>query len=156
MARVHTFVRQQRIDCPRDEVFRFFENPLNLESITPGLLHFRTLTPPPIVMRVGTLIDYRLRLYGVPVRWRTRIEAFDPPTRFVDVQLRGPYRVWRHLHEFSDVDGATLMTDRVEYELPLGPLGELAGALFVRRSLSRIFDFRRDAVDQLFHVKRFA
>ena len=101
-------------------------------------------------MREGALIDYSLRLYKLPVRWRTRIELFEPERRFVDVQLKGPYRYWRHLHEFEDVEGGTLMRDVVDYELPLGPLGSLARTLFVRRSLARIFSFRRRAVSEVF------
>jgi hypothetical protein len=153
MIRVYHFTRRQRIARSRDEVFGFFENPLNLEAVTPAFLRFKTLTPPPIQMAVGALIDYELRLYGVPIRWRTRIDEFDPPRRFVDTQRRGPYRRWHHAHEFVEVDDGTLMIDRVEYELPLGPLGSLANTLFVRRSLKQIFDYRRDGVDQMFHVK---
>jgi ligand-binding SRPBCC domain-containing protein len=98
-------------------------------------------------MRTGTLIDYRLRLHGVPVRWRTRIEAWEPPERFVDVQVRGPYALWEHTHTFEpDGAHAVVIRDRVRYALPFGPLGRLAHALFVRRDLERIFDHRRRAV----------
>jgi ligand-binding SRPBCC domain-containing protein len=98
-------------------------------------------------MRAGTVIEYRLRLHGVPVRWRTRIEMFDPPYTFVDVQLSGPYRLWHHTHVFEpDGRGGTLMRDRVRYALPLGPLGAVAHLLFVRRDLRRIFEFRQQAV----------
>ena len=98
-------------------------------------------------MRPGTVIDYRLRLHGVPVRWRTRIEVWDPPRRFVDVQLHGPYALWEHTHTFEpDGDGAVVIRDRVRYALPLGPLGRIAHAVFVRRDVERIFDHRRDAV----------
>ena len=101
-------------------------------------------------MRHGTLIDYRLRLRGVPVRWRTRIEAWEPPHRFVDVQLRGPYALWEHTHSFlPDGNDGVVIEDRVRYGLPLGPLGDLAHLLLVRRDLARIFDYRRDAVAEL-------
>ncbi len=142
--------REQLIPRPRAEVFGFFAQARNLERLTPGFLRFQILTPEPIEMRPGTLIDYRLHLYGLPLRWRTRIERFEPEERFVDLQLSGPYRRWEHLHEFSDAPGGTLMRDRVEYALPLGPLGAAAHALMVRRSLARIFDYRRAAVEELF------
>lgn len=138
--------RVQIIPRPRAEVFAFFEDAHNLERITPPFLRFRVLTPPPIAMAEGTLIDYRLGLFGVPLRWRTRIESYVPGESFVDVQLRGPYRLWRHTHTFEDVPGGTKMTDRVEYEIPLGPLGAAARAIFVRRTLDRIFDYRRDVI----------
>jgi len=147
--RVWTLERTQFIARPRDEVFAFFADPRNLERITPAPLRFRIVSPPPIEVRSGTLIDYRLRLHGVPFRWRTRIERVDPPHAFVDTQLVGPYRRWEHLHEFTEVDGGTEMRDRVEYTLPFGPLGHLARLLLVRGALEGIFDFRRDAVREL-------
>ena len=140
----HILEREQIIERPRTEVFDFFSDARNLERITPDFLNFRILTKTPIEMKAGTLIDYRIRLFGVPVKWRTRIDVFEPNVRFVDRQLSGPYRTWIHTHEFSDVDGgkATKMIDRVEYEVPFGPLGGVVRALFVRRTLDRIFDHR--------------
>lgn len=145
-ARTYHLDRIQFIPRPRAQVFAFFSEPTNLERITPEFLRFRILTPRPIPMAPGTLIDYELRLWGVPVRWRTRIESFEPESRFTDVQLRGPYRSWHHTHEFAEVPGGTRVRDSVVYQLPLGPMGRLAHALLVRRSLERIFDHRRDAV----------
>ncbi|HQY65548.1 MAG: SRPBCC family protein [Myxococcales bacterium] len=143
--------RTQRIERPREEVFAFFEDASNLERLTPPFLRFAILTKPPVHMAEGTLIDYRIALFGVPLRWQTRIEQYTPPERFVDAQLRGPYRAWRHTHELTcDGPDATWMRDRVDYELPMGPLGTLAHALFVRRTLARIFDFRRDAIAAIF------
>ena len=145
--RVHILEREQRIAAPPAEVFPFFEDAYNLEAITPPFLGFRVVTPRPIEMRAGALIEYRLRLHGVTVRWRTRIEAFDPPHSFVDAQISGPYRLWHHTHVFEpDGRGGTIMRDRVRYALPLGPIGRLARALLVRRDLDRIFDYRRTAV----------
>jgi ligand-binding SRPBCC domain-containing protein len=145
--RVHVLEREQRIAAPPEDVFPFFQDAYNLEAITPPFLGFRVVTPRPVDMRVGALIEYRLRLHGVPVRWRTRIEMFDPPHTFVDVQLSGPYRLWHHTHVFEpDGRGGTLMRDRVRYALPLGPLGGVAHLLFVRRDLRRIFEFRQRAV----------
>ena len=130
------------------EVFAFFRDPRNLEAITPPWLGFRVVTPEPIEMAPGKQIEYRLRLHGVPVRWRTTIAVWDPPRRFVDVQLSGPYRMWHHTHDFEPAPGGggTLMRDTVRYALPLGPLGELAHRALVRRDLERIFDFRSIAV----------
>jgi hypothetical protein len=142
--------RTQRLPRPRHEVFDFFAAAANLQSITPAFLHFGILTPLPIRMRPGALIDYRLRLFGVPLRWRTRIDTFEPPSRFTDVQLRGPYRYWHHLHEFVEVSGGTEMIDRVTYALPFGPFGRLVHALFVQHTLRRIFDYRRDRLQELF------
>ena len=144
---VHVLERSQRLRVPAERAFAFYGDALNLEAITPPWLAFRVATPGPIAMRPGTLIDYRLRLHGVPVRWRTRVETWEPPERFVDVQLRGPYALWEHTHTFEpDGAHAVVIRDRVRYALPFGPLGRLAHALFVRRDLERIFDHRRQAV----------
>jgi ligand-binding SRPBCC domain-containing protein len=149
VSRTHVLETTQFVQRPRDDVFAFFADPENLEAITPGALRFEIVTPQPIAMRVGALIEYRLRLLGVGFSWLTRIEVFEPGRRFVDVQVQGPYRSWRHTHEFADAPGGTLVRDRVEYELPLGPLGELAHALFVRGRLKRIFAFRRQRIAEL-------
>lgn len=143
MTHTYTLQRRQFFPRPRDEVFPFFADAGNLQAITPQFLHFEYLTPLPVEMRPGTLIDYRIRLLGLPMRWRTRIDEFDPPRRFVDVQLRGPYRMWHHTHEFREVEGGTLMIDLVRYQMPLGPLGRLVHLLLVRRLLDQIFDYRR-------------
>lgn len=150
MPRRHVLERAQLIPRPRALVFPFFADAHNLETITPGFLGFRVLGPRPIAMQAGALITYRLRFFGIPFGWKTLIEVFDAPQRFVDRQLSGPYRRWQHLHTFEDVPGGTLMRDRVEYELPLGLLGDLAHALVVRRALARIFDFRRRRIAELF------
>jgi ligand-binding SRPBCC domain-containing protein len=141
--------RTQVVPRPRDEVFAFFADAQNLEAITPRFLRFRILTPTPVAMGEGARVDYRLSLFGVPFRWRTRIDAWDPGTRFVDTQLSGPYRRWRHTHLFADAPGGTRVTDRVEYALPLGPLGVLAHALLVRRTLERIFTHRQERIAAL-------
>ena len=146
---IHVLERRQELPGPPAEVFEFFGDALNLESLTPPWLGFRVTTPSPISMGPGTLIEYRLRLHGLRLRWRTRIEVWEPGRKFVDAQISGPYRLWHHTHDFEPAGEGTLMTDTVRYALPLGPLGELAHAAFVRRDLERIFDFRREAVGGL-------
>jgi ligand-binding SRPBCC domain-containing protein len=146
---VHTLTREQIVPRDPDEVFEFFSDAGNLEAITPAWLRFRIVTPRPIELREGALIEYRLALHRVPVRWLTRIEAWEPGRRFVDVQVEGPYRTWEHTHTFAPHDGGTLVRDAVRYRLPLGPVGQLAHAAFVRRDLNRIFDFRSEAVRRL-------
>lgn len=144
--RVHLLERAQRLELPVERAFEFFGQARNLEAITPQWLGFRLISPEPIEMRAGTLIDYRLKLHGVPVRWRTRIEVWEPPERFVDVQLRGPYALWEHTHTFErDGDDAVVIGDRVRYALPFGALGDLLHG-FVRRDLERIFDHRARVV----------
>jgi ligand-binding SRPBCC domain-containing protein len=147
VSRVHTLEREQLVELPPEQAFEFYGDALNLEAITPPWLGFQVTTPGPIAMGPGTRIEYRLKLHGVPVRWRTRIESWEPPLRFVDVQVRGPYALWEHTHEFEPAGtGAVMIRDHVRYALPLGPLGELAHRLFVRRDVERIFDYRREAV----------
>ncbi len=144
---VHVLERAQRLELPAEQAFEFYADARNLEAITPPWLRFRVVTSGPIEMRGGTVIDYRLRLHGAPIRWRTRIEVWEPPLRFLDVQISGPYALWQHTHRFVAVgEGAVEIRDHVRYALPLGPIGELGHAVFVRRDLERIFDFRRDAV----------
>lgn len=126
--------------APRDEVFAFFANAENLESLTPELLRFRILTPSPIELRRGTRIDYRLRIRGVPIRWRSEITHWLPPWRFVDRQLDGPYRLWIHEHEFEEREGGTACRDRVTWAAPGGRVVERR---IVRPDLERIFAFRR-------------
>jgi ligand-binding SRPBCC domain-containing protein len=143
---VYVLEQVQRIELPVERVFAFYAEARNLEAITPPWLGFRVLTPGAIAMRPGALIEYRLRLHGVPLRWRTRIAVWEPPRRFVDVQVRGPYALWEHTHDFTPVDGGVEIRDRVRYALPLGVVGRLAHTLLVRRDLERIFAFRAAAV----------
>jgi ligand-binding SRPBCC domain-containing protein len=147
--RTHRLERAQVVRRSREEVFAFFARARNLESITPPWLRFEVLTPEPVAMRAGTLIEYRLRLHRLPLRWTSRIEEWEPGAAFVDRQVRGPYRLWHHRHEFAPHADGTVVRDRVDYALPLGVLGEVAGALVVHRDLERIFDFRRAAVARL-------
>ena len=138
--------REQRLPRPPAEVFPFFADAGNLEAITPPWLSFRIVTPRPIEMRQGTLIEYRLRLHDLPIRWLTVIADWEPGVRFVDTQIRGPYALWHHTHEFEPDGDGTLMRDTVRYALPFGPFGLLAQRLFVARDLERIFDYRAEAL----------
>ncbi len=149
MGRLHRLSRTQWVEQPLEAVFAFFSDASNLEALTPPFLHFRILTPMPIEMRAGAQLDYQLSLFGVPVRWRTRITDWQPGRRFVDEQESGPYALWRHTHEFESRGSSTLVRDVVDYSEPLGALGTLAHVVFVRRTLERIFDFRRDSVRRL-------
>ena len=146
--KVHVLEREQLVPHPVDRVFPFFAEARNLERITPPLLGFSVTNQEPIEMRAGAIIQYRLKLHGLPVDWLTRIDEWEPGVRFVDQQLVGPYRLWHHTHTFEPRGESTLMRDTVRYALPLWPLGELAMPL-VRRDLKQIFDFRRDSVGAL-------
>jgi ligand-binding SRPBCC domain-containing protein len=138
---------EQLLPQPRDGLFKFFSDAFQLEAITPKWLHFAVLTPRPIQIGTGTVIDYRLRLHGVPVRWRTHISSWEPCRRFVDEQIHGPYRRWHHEHLFESVEGGTLCRDAVDYSV-YG--GRAANALFVRRDLLAIFEFRHRKLEELF------
>jgi ligand-binding SRPBCC domain-containing protein len=146
-AQIYVLERAQRLELSPEPAFEFFADAHNLEAITPPWLSFELATQGRIEMRAGAVIDYRLKLHRVPIRWRTRIEAWEPPARFVDVQLCGPYAIWEHTHTVEPVgEGAVVIRDRVRYALPLGPLGWFAHAVLVRRDLERIFDYRQRAV----------
>lgn len=139
--------REQLLAAPLDEVFPFFANPENLERITPAFLGFKILTPRPISMQVGQRIDYKIRLRGLPLRWTSEITAYEPPHRFVDKQLRGPYRVWEHEHRFFTEGSATRVVDRIVYSVFGGSLVE---RFLVRPDLERIFEYRRNCLDREF------
>lgn len=124
-----------------DDVFLFFSNAENLAVLTPSFLGFRILTPLPIQMEKGTLIDYELRILGMPTRWTTLITTYDAPYCFVDQQLKGPYSFWHHTHTFEAVEGGTKMTDTVRYVMPFGWLGAMVHPL-VSWMLAHIFSYR--------------
>lgn len=144
---VHEFKSEIWLPGSVEKVFAFFADPTNLDSITPVWLNFRMLTPGPIVMRLGVLLDYKLRVRGFPIRWRSKITAWEPPHRFVDEQIRGPYRRWIHEHNFEARNGGVLVRDHVRYAVPL----DLAlHKLLVRPDLERIFAYRRESLRRRF------
>jgi len=147
--RNHVLTSEQRVGAGLQETFAFFSDAANLQALTPPFLHFSILTPLPIELRTGTLIEYRLGLMGLPLGWLTRIEEWEPNRSFTDVQLRGPYARWIHRHTFMPHGGGTSVRDRVEYALPLAPLTNPARTLFVRPTLERIFAYRRSAIARL-------
>jgi ligand-binding SRPBCC domain-containing protein len=135
------------LNADLEEVFAFFSDAGNLETLTPAFLHFRIVTPKPIKMQAGTLIDYRLKVHGIPIGWRSEITAWDPPNRFIDEQLRGPYRCWIHEHLFEKQGQSTVVTDRVSYD-HFG--GRLINRFLVAPDLNRIFKFREEKLRELF------
>lgn len=149
MSEAFTLEREQWVPSSLQVVFAFFADAGNLEVLTPDWLRLQILTPQPITMQPGTLIDYRLRWHGVPLRWRTEITHWQPPHHFEDLQLKGPYRLWRHTHIFEAVEDGTRIVDRVQYGLPFGVLGRIAHAVSVRRNVEQIFDYRDAKVREL-------
>lgn len=147
------FTLQSSVELPVSpaEVFPFFADARNLDAITPAFLRFRVLTPGQIQLKVGARIDYSLRVHGLPLRWTSEITIWDPPHRFVDVQIRGPYRLWHHEHVFEGVGDSTRVLDTVNYACPGGPL---IHSLFVRRDLIKIFEYRRQVLASHFSKDR--
>jgi ligand-binding SRPBCC domain-containing protein len=153
--KIYLLERRQMIPRSRSETFAFFSDAFNLERITPRFLRFRILTPSPIKMRAGTVIEYRLALFGVPIYWRTVIESWTPEESFIDRQIKGPYALWRHTHSFEEKGPRQiLMRDQVEYSLPYALLGRVAHGLFIKRRLEEIFDYRAEMTARLLGGRR--
>ena len=148
--KTYTLTKEMTVPRPLDEVFEFFSRPENLARITPPWLGFRIISPSPVLMKPGTVIDYTIRVMGIRLRWRTQISEYQPPHRFVDEQLQGPYAVWKHTHTFAETNGGTLIGDEVRYALPFGPLGTLVRSLAVGRQLEEIFTYRARVIAGLF------
>lgn len=153
--RVWRLQATQILDHPIEDVFPFFADAHNLEEITPSLLNFEVLTPKPIEMRKGLILDYRLKVRGIPIRWRTEIPEWDPPHKFVDNQVRGPYRLWHHTHTFETIDGGTrtLCTDVVRYRPRGWLLAPIVNKLFVQRDVEKIFRYRFAKLEERFAPK---
>jgi ligand-binding SRPBCC domain-containing protein len=151
----HTVKCELTLQLPREQVFAFFADAKNLELITPGHLNFKITSPQPIELRKGALIDYQLSLHGIPMNWRTEITVWDPPRRFVDTQLKGPYSQWIHTHTFTEIDAnTTLIEDEVRYRLPLEPIGDLFHFI-IEGEIRKIFDYREKVVaDELQKLSR--
>ncbi|NBV24454.1 MAG: CDP-paratose 2-epimerase [Proteobacteria bacterium] len=145
--RIHEFRTELWLPLPPAEVFPFFSDIGNLDAITPPWLHFHIVTPSPVVVTEGAMIDYRLRLHGFPLRWRTRINVWRPPHRFVDEQVRGPYRQWIHEHTFEAHEGGTLARDLVRYAVPMD---WLVHRWLVRPDIERIFQYRTEVLRKHF------
>lgn len=148
--KLYRLYREQVVPKPLEEVFAFFDRPENLNLLTPPELDFRILTPSPVPMHQGAMIDYSIRLWGIPVRWTSYIAVYEPPYRFVDVQLRGPYSFWYHLHKFQYLGGNTLIVDEVLHLPPFGLPGRLFYKLWIRPRLDYIFDYRRKRITEIF------
>lgn len=136
------------LDAPLEAVFAFFSNPSNLTKLTPPAMNMLLLTPPPWSMRRGSVFDYRVSIAGWPMRWTAYIAEFEPPHRFVDLQLRGPYAYWHHTHTFEARGRRTVIGDHIVYAMPFGPLGQAAHRLFARRRLDAIFAYRREVLEK--------
>lgn len=146
----YTLSQQQLVRKPIGDVFEFFSRPENLERLTPKHLGFRILTPSPIAMKEGAVIDYSIRIAGLPVRWTTLITLYEPPHRFVDLQLKGPYSYWHHTHTFTKTPEGTLLSDEVRYAMPFGIVGRWMRELVVRHQLEHIFRQRSYVIEDLF------
>lgn len=149
---MRVIIRETTAYRPIEEVFGFFSDAGNLELITPPELKFRIITPLPIKMGKGTLIDYTINLNGIPFKWKTEITEWEPPYRFVDTQLKGPYRVWIHEHTFTSSGGNTIVRDIVNYRPPGSVFEPFITSLFVRKKLKRIFDYRKEKIESIFNT----
>ena len=146
--RLRTLHREMWVPLPLDTVFGFFSNPANLEKVTPPWVGFRILSKLPVEMKPGALLDYAIRVHGIPLKWRSEITVWEPPYRFADLQLNGPYAVWHHQHRFEARHGGTLVTDDVEYAIPFSwmPGAQLVERFLVAPDVEKIFAHRRGAL----------
>lgn len=150
--KIRNFASEIWLPAAPSSVFQFFADAGNLNRITPTWLHFRMLTPADVSMKQGTLIDYSLKIRGIPVRWQSRIEVWEPPDRFVDAQVRGPYKKWAHTHEFQPQRNGTLVKDSVQYAVGGWILEPFVSRYLVRPDLELIFEFRRSKLNEIFRL----
>ena len=149
--KVYTLEKSQKISRDIAHVFDFFSKPGNLSDITPKKMNFSILTPSPIEMKETAVIDYTVKILGIPIRWRTIITKYDPPNIFIDQQLKGPYSMWHHTHSFKSIaENETLIMDTVHYCVPFGIIGRILHKLFIRRDLENIFLYREKRIKQIF------
>ena len=141
---------KQFIPEPIEEVFSFFSKPENLKKITPKQLYFTINTPSPIPMKLGQIIDYTIKIKGIPVRWRSLISSYDPPHSFIDEQVKGPYSLWHHTHRFKEENGGTVIFDYVKYKIPFGLVGRIANFIWISKDLKRIFNYRKKIIAEIF------
>ena len=153
MIKCYTLNRTQVINQSIDKVFSFFSKPENLEIITPKYLNFKIITPVPINMVVGQLIDYKLKIHSFPIKWTSLISHYDPPYSFVDEQVRGPYALWHHTHLFKEQENGTLIEDQIKYQIPFSIFGKLLNFTFIKRDLENIFNYREKTISRLFQLK---
>ena len=148
--KVYTLKSKQKINKSLKEVFDFFKSPENLSKLTPSRLNFKILTPTPIKMKNGQLIDYTIKILGFRVHWRTMITSYLEPHEFIDQQLIGPYSMWHHKHEFEDRGEYVEIIDTVNYIVPFGIIGRLVNYLFIRSDLNKIFKYRKNVIEKYF------
>tara|TARA_B100001750_G_C15001021_1_gene347409 strand:- start:36 stop:503 length:468 start_codon:yes stop_codon:yes gene_type:complete len=149
--KIYSLKYKQIIKKDINEVFTFFSNPENLKKITPQKLDFKILTPKPIKMKEGQLIDYTIKILGKKIRWRTIITDYNPPKMFIDQQLLGPYSMWHHRHEFNIVDNGVEIIDKIDYVVPYGILGRIVNFCFIKSDLDRIFHYRYEVINKYFN-----
>ena len=149
--KIYSLKYKQIIKKDINEVFTFFSNPENLKKITPQKLDFKILTPKPIKMKEGQLIDYTIKILGKKIRWRTIITDYNPPKMFIDQQLLGPYSMWHHRHEFNIVDNGVEIIDKIDYVVPYGILGRIINFFFIKSDLDRIFHYRYEVIKKYFN-----
>ena len=148
--KIYKITTKQIIQRPLAEVFAFFSQPENLALITPDHLAFNIITPPPVEMKQGAIIDYTIRLFKVSIHWRTLITSFEPPFRFVDEQIKGPYVIWHHRHRFKDINGGTMIQDTIRYAIPLGIIGRFLNFIWIQKDLKDIFAYRKIIISNKF------
>tara|TARA_X000000368_G_scaffold346469_1_gene285798 strand:+ start:1618 stop:2106 length:489 start_codon:yes stop_codon:yes gene_type:complete len=148
--KVYELSASHHVDAPLEKVFNFFSKPENLSKITPAKMGFNVLTPSPIKMERGALIDYTIKVFIFPLRWRTLITAYDPPNKFVDEQLKGPYSFWHHTHTFEANNNGVVIKDVIKYSIPMGILGRVLHYLWIKNDLKKVFDYRKEVIDRIF------
>ena len=149
--KIYSFSKEQFVPSDMETVFEFFSRPENLEKITPAAMGFNIITPKPVEMKDGAIIDYTVKILGVPIRWRTMITSYKKNEYFVDEQLKGPYSYWHHKHTFKEVDGGVLIIDEITYALPIQAFRKIVHPLIIKPQLNQIFDFRFQIIEDKFN-----